>query len=288
MKKYLALVALTTLTFLNSCDEEDAPPVVQVKDFEVTIDENPANGFVLGKLEATTDKGTLTFTLTSESVEGAFEVDAEKGELKVKDKSKFDFETTKKITAIVTVKNGSVEKTINITVNLKDSFNELVVNNLTYDLSNANLYWTGGNSGHSQTHERHILLITDGVFSGNNYIGNDQQDFPNGYTYKVTLYVYPAKGTDYSIQNTCEITSFNGAEAKPGKWAVGYLINAGTKFILSTEQYTGTPKVLFNYKQNNNGVFDIEGPLYINIPQSTGTENYKVELRFDGKYKKIF
>ncbi|MFN4946468.1 MAG: hypothetical protein ACK5FG_07120 [Chryseotalea sp.] len=108
------------LTLVIACDEEDAPPVFQVKDFETTIEENPSNGFVIGKLEATTNKGTLTFTLTEESVPGALELDAAKAELKVKDKSKFDFETTTKLTAKVNVSNANVAKTINIVVNIKD------------------------------------------------------------------------------------------------------------------------------------------------------------------------
>jgi hypothetical protein len=108
------------LTLVIACDEEDAPPVFQVKDFETTIEENPSNGFVIGKLEATTNKGTLTFTLTEESVPGALELDAAKAELKVKDKSKFDFETTTKLTAKVNVSNANVVKTINVVVNIKD------------------------------------------------------------------------------------------------------------------------------------------------------------------------
>ncbi|MCE2734824.1 MAG: DUF4082 domain-containing protein [Flammeovirgaceae bacterium] len=75
---------------------------------------------MIGKLEATTNKGTLTFTLTEESVPGALELDAAKAELKVKDKSKFDFETTTKLTAKVNVSNANVVKTINVVVNIKD------------------------------------------------------------------------------------------------------------------------------------------------------------------------
>lgn len=86
--------------------------------------------------------------------------------------------------------------------------------------------------------------------------------------------------------NNCEtVFPYGVVSTTPCKWAVGYEMNIEDIFLsISTSQYTGTPKVLFNYKQDNNGIFDIEGPLYINIPQSTGTENYKVELRFDGKY----
>ncbi|MFN5555688.1 MAG: cadherin repeat domain-containing protein, partial [Chryseotalea sp.] len=248
----------------------------------------------LGKLEATTDKGDLTFVLKEESVPGAFEVDAAKGELKVKDKSKFDFEKITKLTAKVAVSNGSVEKTINVTVNVKDKFEDpnkqVVVNNVAYDLTNANLYWTSANNGHSQTHERHLLLITDGVFVGNKYTGNFETDFPGGYKYYIAIWVFPSKGSNYTVQNECEtVFPFGEVATTPGKWAVGYQMNIeNTLLSTSTTQYTGTPKVLFNYKQDNNGVFDIEGPLYINIPQSTGNNNNKVELRFDGKYKKIF
>jgi hypothetical protein len=108
------------LTFITACDEEDEQTVFEIKNFEVTVDENPSNGFVLGKLEATTNKGEITFKLISESVEGALELDNAKAELRVKDNSKFNFETTTKITAKVNVSNADVVKTIDVVVNVKD------------------------------------------------------------------------------------------------------------------------------------------------------------------------
>jgi hypothetical protein len=123
MKKSVVLLALLTSHIFISCDKSDAPapPMIDVKDFEITMSENPVAGFVIGTLDAKTDKGTLTFKLLSESVAGAFEVEEKTGKLKVKTSSKFDYEKNKNLSAKVLAENMEVKKEISVNVNLTNA-----------------------------------------------------------------------------------------------------------------------------------------------------------------------
>jgi hypothetical protein len=134
--RYVAFLSFLSFVFVaTSCkDDEPAPPVVTVADFEVTIDETPESNTSLGTLQASTDKGTLAFTLQSESVSGAFAVNATTGALSVLDGSKFDFETDPVLTAVVLVKNGGVESNIDVKVNLQK------------------IIWTGANLTFTKAH----------------------------------------------------------------------------------------------------------------------------------------
>lgn len=119
--RYIYVLTFLSLVFVAiGCSDDDEPaPVITVADFEITLDENPATGTALGTLNVTTDKGTLAFSLQSESVSGAFAVDAATGALTVLDKTKFDYEVNKTLTAVVLVKNGNVESIVNVKVNLQ-------------------------------------------------------------------------------------------------------------------------------------------------------------------------
>lgn len=118
---HVAFMSLSLSVFIAGCSDDDAPkpPVIEVEDFETTVDENLPSGTVLGTVEATTNKKTLTFEVQSQTVAGALAVDAETGELIVADASKFDFETNPTIKAVVLAINGKVESEINVVINLQ-------------------------------------------------------------------------------------------------------------------------------------------------------------------------
>ncbi|MEP1488726.1 MAG: DNRLRE domain-containing protein [Algibacter sp.] len=101
---------------LNDVDET----TVTISDFEVTINENPSSNQVLGTIDANTNQGNLTFSITEQSTNDAFQINATTGELIVLTESLFDFETYPKITGTVKVLNGNVSETANITINLND------------------------------------------------------------------------------------------------------------------------------------------------------------------------
>ncbi len=67
------------------------PPIVtvNVSNFTTTI----TNGQLLGTIEASTNDGTLIFSLSAESPVGAFSINASTGKISVLDSILFDFET---------------------------------------------------------------------------------------------------------------------------------------------------------------------------------------------------
>tara|TARA_R110000851_G_scaffold81391_1_gene178713 strand:- start:3213 stop:4436 length:1224 start_codon:yes stop_codon:yes gene_type:complete len=91
------------------------------------MDENPTNGQVIGQIEANTNEGDLSFTLSQQqNPAGALAVNATSGELTVADETLFDFETNSIITAVVTVANGGIFQNIAVELNLQDVFEEKV------------------------------------------------------------------------------------------------------------------------------------------------------------------
>jgi hypothetical protein len=117
----LALCGILGLTLAaTSCkDDEESAPVVTVANFEKTVDENLPAGTELGTLEATTNKGEITYLLQSQSVAGAIAIDETSGKVTVADASKFDFEASPLITAVVNAKNGATKSPITVSLHLQ-------------------------------------------------------------------------------------------------------------------------------------------------------------------------
>ncbi len=115
----LFVVVPALLTAMSCSDDPEPEPVVTTEDFNITMDENPEAEAEIGTLNVSTNKGTLVYSIKSESVAGAFAVEETTGVISVADREKFDFETNPVLTAIVLVKNGKVEKDVNVTVNLQ-------------------------------------------------------------------------------------------------------------------------------------------------------------------------
>jgi len=93
---------------------------VSTSDFSTSIAENSSAGTVLGTIAGSTNSGSVTFTLKTESVAGAFSVNGTSGQLTIADASVYDFETNVSITGTVEVANGTVTQTSNITVTITD------------------------------------------------------------------------------------------------------------------------------------------------------------------------
>ncbi len=121
MNKFLYYILFVLLLIACTKNEEQKPTSnITVNDLSVTIDENPASGTVLGKITASSDAGTITFSISSSSPEGAFAIDENSGELSVVDKYQFDYEKFPMLTAQVTITDGISSKTVNATINLND------------------------------------------------------------------------------------------------------------------------------------------------------------------------
>jgi hypothetical protein len=107
-----------------------APITLSVAPFSVTINENPINGGLLGTINATTNRGNLSYSLTSQSVPGAMAINSTTGILTVASVAAFDFEVNPTITGVVSVVNGSETATANITITLNNVV-DVAVNNFS-------------------------------------------------------------------------------------------------------------------------------------------------------------
>ncbi len=124
VKLPLFVLLISAMAFMTSCKKDKN---VYAEDFSVTIAENPADGDELGTIQAKTEKSYLTYTLLSESVEGALAIDAVTGMLSVKDKSIFNYEYNPVITAKVEASNGKHDAVSNVTITLTDVYEEPAV-----------------------------------------------------------------------------------------------------------------------------------------------------------------
>ncbi len=117
------LIKITFLALLiassTSCSEDEPPLVPSASNVITTINENPEDDLSIGTI-TTNLPDNVTYTLTSESVSGAFSINNATGEVTVNDTSVFDFETNPIIIGVVTVSNGAESVITNITVTLEN------------------------------------------------------------------------------------------------------------------------------------------------------------------------
>jgi len=113
-------LTLILLTFGCGDDEGDGVITVTTADFTITVDENQVLGASLGVVSGSTNQGSVTFSLISQTPGGPFAIDGSTGELTVANATLFDFETNPTLTAVVQVANGGVSENSMVTVNLND------------------------------------------------------------------------------------------------------------------------------------------------------------------------
>ena len=112
-----------SLSLWISCSEDKVLPEeeeieVTAENFSATINNNPASGDVIGTLTASTNTGSLIYSLTDESISGAFALDETTGELTVGDASAFDYTITEFVTGTALVANGEISQSVTINVNV--------------------------------------------------------------------------------------------------------------------------------------------------------------------------
>lgn len=140
MKKCLTVLVFPAFLFFGGCtntNDEDvfrAMIFIEVNDFSATIDENPATGQVIGRLDVTTNAGSLIYSILAQSPSGAIDISLG-GEVLVKEPGAFDFETNQEVTAQVEVSGGGVAEVITATITIRDLSEGagLVVNDFTTD-----------------------------------------------------------------------------------------------------------------------------------------------------------
>ena len=129
MKKMIYVFMVSCL-LLNACKNNDEVDLATItaEDFEATVAENQTVGALIGKVNAKTDQGTLTFTIVTQSIAGAVAINSEAGTITVANASVFNFEVNQRITGQIKIQNAGVEKSINFVINIQDRV-EIVASN---------------------------------------------------------------------------------------------------------------------------------------------------------------
>jgi len=119
VKILMSFVFASVLFFYSCSSDDDAPPAPSASDITTTIDENPASGSVIGTI-TTNLSGTLSFSISSQSVANALTINGTTGEVTVSNGLAFDFESNPTITAAVSVTNSTETAAGNVTVTLNN------------------------------------------------------------------------------------------------------------------------------------------------------------------------
>ena len=88
IKRFSYFIAIICLIASLSCDNKEDPVTVSTADFTTTIDENPTTGASIGTVTGTTNRGSVTFSIASQTPTGAMAIDATTGELTVAENEK--------------------------------------------------------------------------------------------------------------------------------------------------------------------------------------------------------
>ncbi|WKN43118.1 cadherin repeat domain-containing protein [Tunicatimonas pelagia] len=122
LKPRFPVIIFLLAVALFSCQEDENPASIEVaiSAFSKTIAENPTVGTSLGSLSASTNQGTLVYSLSNQNPAGAMAIDSLTGEITVANASRFDFETNPTLTATSTASVGTVSQSSTVTITLTD------------------------------------------------------------------------------------------------------------------------------------------------------------------------
>lgn len=115
IKSLLALVAVLSIASCSSDDASPQTPSITIQDLQVTIDENPTSGQVIGTVQSNSTTA-MNYSIVSQSPLSALSIDPVTGELTVLDAGVYDFETNPTITAVIS--SSETVNTATVTVNL--------------------------------------------------------------------------------------------------------------------------------------------------------------------------
>ena len=125
-QNFTIVLTLLMLITIGCNKEDDQPNIVNLQNLELSLDENPSNGEIIGTIP-TEGGSAINFSIVSQSPSGALNIGGSTGELTVANATLFDFETHPTITAIVTADNA--EDSASVTINLNNT-NEVSSQNL--------------------------------------------------------------------------------------------------------------------------------------------------------------
>ncbi|WP_159020359.1 hypothetical protein [Algibacter sp. L3A6] len=136
MKKHLIsnLLLVSVVFVLFGCTKDeteketlDTEIVITVEDFATAIDENEENETSLGTVTASANEGDITFSIKSQTVDGAVSINPTTGELLIADNTAFDYEANTEITGVIEAKVNTETEDINFTITINDVLDSSLV-----------------------------------------------------------------------------------------------------------------------------------------------------------------
>ena len=160
-----------------------------VSDFNAEVEENPANGTVLGRLSVTGAEGNQTISLSDQSPAGALAIN-HAGFISIADGSLFVFAENPTITATATVQKGGQEATatLTITVQAPSTGGPTIWSGPTLSFSKSN--------GSNPTQEANQDRLTDNVWITR---GNSGGQIYNIVTESTASSSVSPEGTEWAI-----------------------------------------------------------------------------------------
>ena len=250
--RWLSIAALATM--LASCGEEELAPItVSAQEFVMEIEENPEAGLVLGTIMASTNRGELSYEISSQDPANGLVLDPITGELSIGDASLFDFESRQFVTAMVKVSNDDKEDAIIARINITDGIDnprfESLVGHYPLDVDATDLSSYGN----------------DGVVEGATPTTNNEAQAESALLFDgqddVVMIPHAAQ---YNISNEVTISAMvNVAEMKSGTIVrKGANIN-GTGKAPYTISVSGTGLIVFEVVVDNGETsYDLRGNMY--------------------------
>lgn len=98
-----------------------------LKIFATAIDENEENETSLGTVTASANEGDITFSIKSQTPDGAVSINPTTGELLIADNTAFDYEANTEITGVIEAKVDTETEDINFTITINDVLDSSLV-----------------------------------------------------------------------------------------------------------------------------------------------------------------
>ncbi|WP_353779289.1 hypothetical protein [Winogradskyella sp. 3972H.M.0a.05] len=185
-------IALALITIV-SCSNNDDGFTASASDINVTIEENPYLGQILGVI-STNLEGNLTSVIDN----SAIGFDTETNEVYVVNPSAFDYENNAQIVGTITLSNDENSATSNITINISD-----IVDSIQPLLTTSLNLYIAANDGDwvKVTEQEYNLIATTLNNITKNSTTDEQYEFAN-----IALQVGLAGNTEITMANNNNVT----------------------------------------------------------------------------------
>ncbi|PQJ20616.1 cadherin repeat domain-containing protein [Tenacibaculum sp. SG-28] len=221
MKNHKLFYLLVILTFFiisceDSNDDVNDTISISISDFSISIDENPTANSSLGIVQATTNQGDITFSITEQTPKQAIQINASTGEITVLTESLFDYETNPIVTGIVRAENSGISETASITINLND-INEIDDDYKLLAVSElGEVYEIGNNTGNIENIGQINRENNGSILSTNNLISSSDKIYSIEYVYNPSptnnLLIFDRKNRTSQIIPLTIPSTINGDE----------------------------------------------------------------------------